>query len=254
MSELVTLAIDEEGVALVTMQDAAGKNAFGHAFVEQLEGHLEAASDDESVKVIVLRGLPEVFCAGGDFEVLLALAEGGMTPYDLVLTRRVLASKVPVIAAMEGPAVGGGLVFGLACDIVLMDAKSRYGLNFMDMGFTPGMGATRVVQAALGEHLAAEMLFGTQYFKGSHFEGRSLVNYVLPKDKVFKKAMKVAGRIADKPRFAVSLLKRTLSLPRRKAFEESLTLESMMHDICFLQPGTRERIRETYTRISGDES
>ena len=199
------------------------------------------------VKVAILCGLDEVFSAGGDRSVLMGLAEGRVAPYDLVLTRSLLEVPVPTIAAMAGHAVGGGLVFGLACDIVVLGEESRYSCNFMDMGFTPGMGTTRLLQTVLGEHISAEMMYGCQYFKGRHFAGRSLINYVEPAAKVEARARKVAMRMTDKPRFALELLKRTLSLPRRRAFEEARTMESLMHEICFANPETQARIQDNYT-------
>lgn len=242
----IDLDVDDEGLAVLRMHDAAGKNAFSRAFVAELLDRLERCHAPE-VKVVVITGLEEVWCAGGDRSVLLGLAEGTVQPYDLTLTRALLEVPVPVIAAMAGHAVGGGLVFGLSCDVVLMGRESNYGTNFMDMGFTPGMGTTRLIQVALGEHLAAEMMFGCQYFRGAHFEGRSHVNYVLPREKVERKAMKVARRMTDKPRFAIELLKRSLALPRRQLFEQARTMESMMHEICFAHPETRARIAENYT-------
>jgi polyketide biosynthesis enoyl-CoA hydratase PksI len=134
-----------------------------------------------------------------------------------------------------------------------MGRESRYGCNFMDMGFTPGMGTTGLLQLAVGEYVAAEMMFGCQYFKGSHFEGRGGINYVLPREKVLKKAMSVAQRMSDKPRFALALLKRSLSLGRRRAFEDARTVESMMHEICFAHPETSERIRENYTPTKDED-
>jgi polyketide biosynthesis enoyl-CoA hydratase PksI len=242
----ISLSVDDDGVAVLHMRDEEGKNAFSRAFVEELIEKLDALAD-EKVKVCVFRGLADVFCAGGDKEVLLDLAEGRVAPYDLMLTRSLIEVPVPTISAMAGHAVGGGLIFGLCCDVVLMGRESRYGCNFMDMGFTPGMGTTGLLQVAVGEYVAAEMMFGCQYFKGAHFEGKSNVNYVLPRDEVVPKAMAVAQRFAEKPRFALSLLKRTLALPRRKAFEDARTAESMMHEICFGHPETVARIRENYT-------
>jgi len=249
----IDVEVDEEGLAVLSMHDAAGKNAFSRAFVAELLERLERCHARE-VKVCVITGLPEVWCAGGDREVLLGLAEGDVAPYDLTLTRALLEVPVPVIASMAGHAVGGGLVFGLSCDVVLMGKESNYGCNFMNMGFTPGMGTTRLIQLALGEHVAAEMMFGGQYFRGSHFEGRSHVNYVCERGKVDAKAMKVARRMTDKPRFALELLKRSLVAPRREAFERARTMESMMHEICFAHPETRERIADNYTPTGNESS
>lgn len=244
MSGVVTKLVSD-GVAVVHMHDDAGKNAFSRAFVADLAATLESL-DDPAVKVAVIKGLPDVFSAGGDQSVLLGLAEGNITPYDLFLTRTILDVPVPTIAAMAGHAVGGGLIFGLSCDMVLMGNTSNYGCNFLELGFTPGMGTTRLLQAAVGEYIAAEMMFGCQYFRGSHFEGRSAINNVLDPAKVEKRAMKMARRIADKPRKAITLLKRSLSLPRKRTFEEARTMESFMHEICFNDPETIARIRENY--------
>jgi polyketide biosynthesis enoyl-CoA hydratase PksI len=249
----VGLQVDAQGIATLALQDQAGKNAFSLEFVAELEKKLAALATDENAKVCVLTGLEEVFCAGGDRDVLLRLADGRVAPYDLELTGALLDVPIPTIAAMAGHAVGGGLVFGLCCDIVLMARESRYGFNFMEMGFTPGMGTTRLVQAALGDPLAAEMMYGGQYFKGRRFE-RSLVNYVLPRAEVERKAHAIAARFADKPRFALALLKRSLGLSRRRAFDEARTMESMMHEICFAHPETKARIEENYPSTTADDS
>lgn len=256
----VTVDIDDHGVATVRMRDEAGRNAFSREFVDELVAALNSLGSADSagpaggaeVKVAVICGLPEVFSAGGDRSVLMGLAEGDVAPYDLLLTRSLLDVPVPTVAAMAGHAIGGGLVFGAACDILVMGASSRYACNFMDMGFTPGMGTTRLLQTALGEHIAAEMMYGCQYFKGKHFQGRSLVNYIEPNEKVEARAHKVAMRMTDKPRFALELLKRNLALPRRQAFEQARTAESLMHEICFSNPETLARIRDNYTPIPGD--
>jgi polyketide biosynthesis enoyl-CoA hydratase PksI len=248
---LVDLAVDEDGVAVLTMRDAVGKNTFSRAMVAELTRALAEAGERRDVRALVLAGLPEVFSGGGDREILVGLAEGTIAPYDLLLTRTLLEVPVPTIAAIAGPAVGGGLVFGLACDMVVLARESRYGCNFMDLGFTPGMGSTRLLQYAVGEYVAAEMLFGGQYFRGEHFVGRGQVNAVVPRAEALARALDMARRIADKPRQALLLLKRALALPRRRAFEEARTVESMMHEVCFADPQTVARILANYRGGAG---
>lgn len=250
-SSLVGLTVDDDGVATLAMRDEAGKNAFSRAMVAALTGAFDEVARRQDVKVCVVSGLPAVFSAGGDREVLLGLADGTIAPYDLLLTRSLLEVPVPTIAAMAGAAVGGGLVFGLACDMVVLARESRYGANFMDLGFTPGMGSTRLLQFAVGEYVAAEMLLGGQYFRGEHFAGRGQINAVVPRAEVEARALEMARRIADKPRPALLLLKRALALPRRRAFEEARTVESMMHEVCFADPQTLARIRENYGHGNG---
>ncbi len=247
MSEpLITQTQDDQGIVTLTMQDRKGNNALGVEFVEALFEELHKLSNNRDAKVCIVKGLEDVFCAGGDQEMLLDLADGNVAPTDIMLSRAMLEVPIPTIAAMEGHAVGGGLALGLCCDIVLMAKESRYGCSFMNMGFTPGMGTTRLLQYAVGEFIAAEMMYGGEFFRGSHFEKNSNINYILPRKKIMRKATQIARRIAEKPRFALELLKNDLSIPKRRAFEESRIHEAAMHQICFSEPETIKLIKENY--------
>jgi polyketide biosynthesis enoyl-CoA hydratase PksI len=252
MTERVRLTLQEDGIAVLALQDDERKNALHPALVEELLSRLEELAGDDRARVCILRGLSEVFCSGASRELLLELAHGKRDAADITLPRVVLGLPIPVIAAMEGYAVGGGLALGLCCDILLMARESRYGCSFMNMGFTPGMGTTRLLQLAVGEYVANEMMYGGQFFKGAHFESSAGVNYVLPRDQVLPKALELARRIAEKPRPALTLLKGTLSLPRLQDFEEALAEESRMHRLCFDQPETARMIREYYPGADGE--
>ncbi len=247
MSEpVVRLDVDDRGVATVTMSDAHGRNAMSEPFVRELSETLRALATCAEARVAVLLGLPDVFSAGASREVLEAILDGKLVPSDILLPKAVLDVPVPVIAAMEGHAVGGGLALGLCADIILIARESNYGCNFMNLGFTPGMGVTRLLEHVLSPAIAHEMMFTGQFFRGAHFEGRSGFNYILPRVQVRAKAMDLAARIAEKPRPAVEALKRVLSVDKRQAFEASRTVEAMMHAITFAGPDVRRLIEENY--------
>src|SRR5581483_7175690 len=106
------------------------------------------------------------------------------------LPKYLLDFPLPVIAAMEGHAVGGGFALGLCADIVVVATESRYGATFMNMGFTPGMGTTRLLEHVLSPAMAAEMLFTGEHKKGSFFEGRCAV---LPRAELLAHAMSIAA-------------------------------------------------------------
>ncbi|MFC1574615.1 polyketide synthase [Gemmatimonadota bacterium] len=247
MNDRVTLNLEEDGIAVVALQDEENQNTFQPAFIDELLARFEDLAADDRARVCILRGLPDIFCAGAHKELLLELTQGKRKPSDIFLPKVVLDLPIPILAAMEGHAVGGGLALGLCCDIVLMARESRYGCSTMNMGFTPGMGITQLFRLAVGEYVANEMMYGGQFFKGAHFESTAGVNYILPRAEVFPKALDLARRIAEKPRLALTLLKRTLSLPRRQAFEETLTVESLMGQLCFDRPETAQLIQENYT-------
>ena len=243
----------EEGVVFLQLADVAEKNALAAGLVGELEAALGTVGSDQRAKVLVLCGLSDVFCSGGHKDMLKQLASGIVAPTDIMLTRALLEVPIPTISAMEGHAVGGGLLLGLACDMVIMARESRFGCSFMNMGFTPGMGTTRLLAAAVGEHFAAEMMFGGRFFKGTDFEGRGL-NYVVPRANVMTRARSLGARIAEKPRHALVLLKRSLSLRRRLDFEEARTTETFMHELCFGHPETSALIEDNYPMAQNGET
>ena len=237
----------DRGVAILSFHDWQSQNALDDRTVPLLENALLTLASDATVNVIVLEGLPDVFCSGGSRDMLLALAHQHRAPADLLLPKRVLDVPVPVIAAMAGHAVGGGFALGACADIVLLARESRYGLPFMNFGFTPGMGTTRLLEHMLSPAIAHELLYTGEHVRGAHFENRSGFNYVLPKAEVEPKARAIAARIAEKPRLSLEVLKTTLSLPKRQCFEQALTLETLMHRVTLHGDDIARRISEEWS-------
>jgi polyketide biosynthesis enoyl-CoA hydratase PksI len=243
---VVTYERDDNGIGTLSMADEADRNTFSDTFVEAFLAALETATNDEALKVLLVRGLPDVFAAGADKASLMAIAHGTFHVKDLVVSEKLVNVPIPVIAAMEGHAVGGGLVLGLCCDIVLMAEESRYGANFMEMGFTPGMGCTRLLPTLVGPYIANELMFSGARLKGRHFAGRAQVNYVLPQSKIWAKATSIAKRIAEKPRESLEYLKYSVSLGKRQSLLESRVHEDFMHRLTFQTDEVRRRIAEIY--------
>lgn len=221
-----------DGIATLVLADPASSNALGEEMVHALKEAFAAIDRDGDLRVVVLLGDGDTFSSGAPRSLLLRLAAGELRPTDIVLPKLLLDCAVPVVAAMAGHATGGGFALGLAADIVLLGEESRYGFTFMNMGFTPGMGTTRLCEHVLSPAVAHELLYTGELRRGRVFAGTG-INHVLPRNAVDAAAMDIAARIADKPRQSVSALKRTLSLPRRRAFEVSITEESLMHQVTF---------------------
>lgn len=247
-SKLAYVSYYTPSIANICMNDVAGKNGLNHGFIEAFISCLDEVKFNENVKVVVLTGLPDVFCSGADIETLKKLSKNEMKAVDIVLSRMILHLPVPVISAMKGHAVGGGMAVGLCADIAIIAKESRYGCSFMNMGFTPGMGVTKLMENYFSPSLAHEMQYTGTFYKGSHFIGKSSFNYILPKAEVEEKAFILAEAIAEKPRKSLVVLKNYQSLERRKMFEETLTIESMMHDITLAQKETTTIIEENYVK------
>jgi polyketide biosynthesis enoyl-CoA hydratase PksI len=246
--KLITLSYDSFGIATLKMQDALGKNALTPAFVENIIDHLNEVKANENVKVLLLTGLDDIFCSGADLDTLVKLCKKEIKPVDIILSKMLLDIPVPVISAMEGHAIGGGLALGLCADVAVLAEESRYGCSFMNMGFTPGMGITKLMEHYMSPAMAQEMQYTGNFYLGKNLIGKTNFNYILPKAEVLEKANMLAEAMAEKPRKALSVLKRYQSMKRRKLFEETYSLETMMHELTFNEEEILKTIQENYVR------
>ncbi len=216
-----------DGVAWIELDD--GTNGLSADLIEALVGALASASRDPEVHVVVLAGTPQWFCSGATRQTLREVASHRISPAELTLCRKVLDVAVPVIAAVEGDTLGGGLALMLSADLVVVANDSRHAANFMSLGITPGMGITHLLGAAVGPALAAELLYSGRTVRGDALPSAA-VNAAVAREDVRRTAGDLAWSMADKPRDNLRLLKRTLSLPRRRALEDAMTHESLMHE------------------------
>lgn len=247
MSNRMKLTSEPSGISCLKMDDAKARNVFSAQFITEFLHALDELERERRTKVLILCGLQDVFCGGAEKQALLDLCEGKAAVRDLVICERLLELPFPIIAAMEGHAIGGGLSVGFCCDIVIAARESRYGAVFMSLGFTPGMGCTTLLAELVGPFLANEMMFTGKRFRGSELEGRGThVNYILPRTEVLTKARDIAEQIAEKDGRSISLLKHALSLKKKKLLIDARHQEDLMHRISFSFPETRRTIQELY--------
>jgi len=249
MSEIIKLEKYSDTILILNMQDDANKNSFTKDFVEQMIEKIEYINSITTCKAIILKGLPDVFSAGAAKEILLELSKGNVQVKDFMLSELLVNISVPVISAMEGGAIGGGFVVGLCADIIIMSERSLYGGGFLNLGFTPGMGYTRLLQGLVGEYMANEMMYTGDLYKGKIFKEKGLVNYILPKDEVLPKAIMLAEIISEKPRKTLETLKFSLNLKKRQVLAEARVHEDFMHTITFAQKETANIIETMYTEV-----
>jgi polyketide biosynthesis enoyl-CoA hydratase PksI len=204
---------------------------------------------DEQWRAVIVEGGPRYFSAGASIDSLTRSdGKSGVPTYAAELPRLMLSIPVPTIAAMAGHAIGGGWVLGLWCDVAFLAEESMYGANFMALGFTPGMGATMIVEEWVGAPLARELLFTGRLVKGRElkYAGSPLAHAILPRAEVRERALAVAAEIAQVPRESLRLLKSALTEQRRERLERVLRAEQAMHQTVFSQPTTAQQIAERY--------
>jgi len=235
----------ENGVAVVYMEARSTKNMFTYDFVNSLHGTFDKLRKNEDVKVVVLTGYENVFAMGGSKEGLLDLSnnKGAYTDIPFIY-KGLLEFNLPVITAMQGHAFGGGLVFGLYGDIVVLSEKSTYCANFMNYGFTPGMGATHIMSEKLGRAITNEMLFTGRMYSGKEIAvGGGTIKVV---NNVMQEALKIAREMSSKPRLALSLLKEKLANEILDEQDFHIAKEVEMQKITFGTPEVKTKIEAQF--------
>ena len=159
MSEIMHISQPSPGVAVLKMDDKSGDNIFTEEFIKAFLHAFDEIEGKIDPKVLILQGNDRVFCGGAEKQTLLDLCDGRVVVKDLVLSERLVQTEFPLIAAVEGHGMGGGLAMALCCDIVIFARESRYGAVFMNMGFTPGMGTTTLLPELMGHFIAQEMMY-----------------------------------------------------------------------------------------------
>ncbi len=249
MKKTIRSEMDENGIGYLFMEDEERKNIFSDSFIDGFIGEIDRIEEELRPSALILKGLDDVFCGGAEKEGLIDLCDGKVVVKDLVLSEKLINTPFPVIAAMEGHAMGGGLVLGLCSDIIVMARESRYGAVFMTLGFTPGMGTTTLLPELVGPYIANEMMFTGKRFKGSELAEKGIhINYILPKKDVLLKAKDIARQISEKNKKSVYLLKYALSAKKKKLLIDARLQEDMMHRLSFGFPETKQIIEEFYAR------
>jgi len=222
----------EAGVALLTLNDVARKNAMSPELGDLLQARVGELLGRADVRAVVLTGAGGAFSAGGDLAMLERLRS---LPFEearrfmLSFYARylsVLDLPVPVVAAIEGPAIGAGLCVALACDVVVVSEDSKLALNFVQLGLHPGMGATYLTPRKVGAQRAAELLLTGRRFDGREAQAMGLALEAAPAGQVLPKAMALAKQIASGGPLAVRALRRGLAVDR-PALQAALEREAL---------------------------
>ncbi|MBK8250030.1 MAG: enoyl-CoA hydratase/isomerase family protein [Gemmatimonadetes bacterium] len=239
----VTWSVIEPGIAQVTMCDAASGNALSAPMLAGLRAALAEVSRCESLSVCILAGTPSVFSSGATAETLHHAAAGRVDLAEVELAGVVLDADVPVVAAVEGHAVGGGLVLAAACDVTILASESRYGATFTRLGITPGMGCTALLEELVGPGLAREMMYTGRTWRGADLLRRGVPGVrVLPRADVLTAALDLARDMCGSTPRVSRLLKQTLAVSRRERVDAALALERAAHRDILEHPETAQVI------------
>jgi 2-(1,2-epoxy-1,2-dihydrophenyl)acetyl-CoA isomerase len=240
-----------DGVGLIQLNRPEKMNAIGALTRKQLGEAIKQVERDENVRVVVLTGSGRAFCSGAD--VTEMVGEGGMrTPKDVgdvlrneympMLTRLRTMPK-PVIAAMNGPAVGIGASYALACDIRIATPEAYILEAFVNIGLAPDGGVSWLLPRMAGTGVAYEMFFSGKPLQATDAHRLGVINRLVPADRLEAEVRELAGHLAAQPQGAMAAAKRAVNHALDSSYEEALEFESYLQEAQAASPEFAEGVQ-----------
>lgn len=226
MSEHITSATAHDGaVAVLRFARPAKRNAITVAMYEALTAALHAAIADEAVRAVVFLGADGVFTAGNDLKDFMANPPTGEDSAVFRLLQALVDCPKPLVAGVDGPAVGIGTTMLLHCDLVVASDRARFQMPFVKLGLVPEGASSVLLPGRVGMQRASEWLLLGEPFGAQDAYAAGLVNAVVAPAEVDARAMAYAAALADRPPEAVRLAKALLRDPQRAQVHEALARE-----------------------------
>ncbi len=228
----------EGGVGWIRLNRPEKMNAIGAVTRRQLGDAIKQAERDDSIRVVVLTGSGRAFCSGAD--VTEMVSGGGMrTPEDVgnvlrneympMLTRLRTMPK-PVIAAMNGPAVGIGASYALACDIRIAVPEAYILEAFVNIGLAPDGGVSWLLPRLAGTGVAYEMFFSGKPLQAADAYRLGVINRLVPADRLEEEVRELANHLVNQPGQAMAAAKRAVNHALESSYEEALEFESYLQE------------------------
>ncbi len=250
--ELVKMEIDAH-VGILTLNRPERLNALGEDMREQILARLQACEANPEVRTVLLTGAGRAFCSGGDVKQMRERLDHPEAPRPdigvhrtptrnhVIMTMRRM--PMPVIAAVNGPAVGAGMNLALACDMRIASDEAVFGEAFVRRGMPPDWGGTYFLPRIVGTAKACELIFSGDIIDAAEALRLGIVNRVEPHETFFQAALDWARQMARGPTLAMALAKRNIYTNLDVGLVAAMDNESYSMEIAHGSEDNQEGIR-----------
>lgn len=225
MAENTILVEDQQGIRTLRFNRPDKRNAFSVAMYQELIDALETAAQDSAVRVVVLTGEGKAFTSGNDLVDFMNTPPAGPDSPVFKFLLTLLDYEKPLVAAVNGAAVGIGTTMLLHCDLVVASDSAKFQVPFVNLGLVPEGGSSLLLPALAGHRKAAELLLLGEAFSAQDAKDFGLVNSVVPADELESSVNQLATRLSAQPAASVRATKRLLKQPVREVLLETLHRE-----------------------------
>jgi enoyl-CoA hydratase len=231
----------EDGIATITFNRPDALNALNNQTRAEFYSAMKDVAADDEIKVVILTGAGRAFVAGSDIKELkqtTSLDAHNIHRLGMVVEKM----EKPVIAAVNGFALGGGCEIVMACDIIIASDKARFGQPEINLGIIPGGGATQRLPRLVGVCKAKELILTGDIIKAEEAEKIGLVNRVVPGENLMAAAKEIAKKIAAKSKATVRLAKDVINKGMQTSLETGLDYEREIYSLCLTLEDKEEGI------------
>ncbi len=235
--------VDSVGVLKINRPEAL--NALNSALIDELSHFFSKSLFSTDIRALVVTGEGKAFVAGADIsgfqnmkpEEAHILSEKGQRLFDTIE-----GSRVPVLALVNGFALGGGLELALSCDFIVASRHAKMGLPEVGLGLIPGYGGTQRLSKSVGKSLAKAVTLSGEMFTAEQFYLWGLVVEVADSDQLMERGLWWANKMATKSPSAIKLAKKAIEEGFDKEQREGLALEAQLFSNCFLNQDQKEGV------------
>jgi len=234
----------KEGIGTLTINRPKALNALNvDTLNEMIQGVKELESND-SVNVIIVTGSGDkAFIAGADIAAMKEMNKSDAERFAHVghhAMKALRKCEKPVIAMVNGYALGGGTETAIACDFIYASEKAKFGLPEVALGIFPGFGGTQRLPRHIGEQRAKELIFSGRMVSAAEAYEWGIVNKVCPPEKLLEETLAIAGEICKKGQVAVRMAKRAVNRGLSEKYEQALEIERDIFAECFATEDRKE--------------
>ncbi|MFY8117042.1 MAG: enoyl-CoA hydratase, partial [Roseateles sp.] len=236
------------GVLTIEIARPEKKNALTRAMYQGMADALVGANEDKSVRAVLIQGQPQIFTSGNDIEDFMASPPRDEDAPVFQFMRALLGCEKPVIAAVNGAAIGIGTTLLLHCDFVYVADDARLAMPFVALGLVPEFGSSLVVPRLMGHVKAAEKLLLGDPFTGAEAVECGIANAVLPAGEVVNQARRVAERFNNLAPSAVRESKRLMRAPHAEQLEAVIRQEAEIFGARLRSPEAMEAFQAFFQK------
>ena len=244
----------EDGVGTITLNRPKALNPMSERLIEETEEALRLIKADEAVRAVIITGAGRAFCAGADLHDLESVpAKSSLANRNYVRSGGQLALSItnlekPVIAAVNGPAVGGGCNLALSCDIILASEKAVFSQIFVKIGALPDIGGLYFLPRLIGMARAKELFFTGRMVSAEEAANIGMINKVVNHEALGAEALKFAKELAKAPTKSIGMIKMVLNKTLHADLAAVVEYESLIQSHLFLTEDFKEGVRSFFEK------